>query len=105
MYIPEEPSSAVSPEAKENELIALAYEQVEKRIRNGTATSQELVHFLKLGSKKSQIEVDNLRAQNDLLRAKTESLENERLSDERFNDVIKAMAKYQGVDGSDEELY
>lgn len=95
---------SMSPEAKENRLIALAYDLVEKRLKEGTASAQETVHFLKLGSSKSQIEIENLRAQNKLLSAKTDSLESEKSSDQRYKDVIKAMAIYRG-EAQDEELY
>lgn len=94
----------LSPEAKENKLIAMAYDLVEERLRNGTASAQETVHFLKLGSAKSRAEIDNLMAQNKLLQAKADSLEAERASDQRYKDAIKAMAIYRG-ETPDEELY
>ena len=39
---------ALSPETRENQLISLAYDLVEERLLNGTATSQETTYFLKL---------------------------------------------------------
>ena len=55
--------TATSPEARENQLISLAYDLVEQRLRDGTATSQETVHFLKLGSTKDRIEKEILERQ------------------------------------------
>lgn len=93
-----------SPEATENRLIALAYDLAEKRIRAGTASSQEVVHFLKLGSSKSREEVENLKAQNKLLQAKTEALEADKATEEKYNRVIKAMSIYQGREVYDEDI-
>ena len=40
---------ALTPEARENQLIALAVDLVEKRLIEGTASSKETTHLLKLG--------------------------------------------------------
>lgn len=89
---------ALSPEARENQLIALAVDLVEQRLLNGTASSQETTHFLKLGSTKNQLEMDKLREENRLLQAKTESLQSAKRVEELYAEAIKAMRKYSGND-------
>lgn len=86
---------ATSPEARENELIALAYDLVEQRLRKGTATSQETVHFLRMGSIRQQEELAKLRNENELLKAKTESIQASHTSEELYREAIAAMQSYK----------
>lgn len=95
---------AMTPEARENQLIALAVDLVEERLLNGTASSQETTHFLKLGSMKNRLEMEKLEEENRLLRAKTASLESAKRSEELFAEAIKAMRRYSGQ-GSDDDEY
>lgn len=89
---------ALTPEARENQLIAYAYDLVEERILNGTASAQELVHFLKLGSSKEKLEKERLEEENKLLRAKTKALESGDEKKQLYKDAINAMLRYAGVD-------
>ena len=66
---------ALTPEARENQLIALAVDLVEKRLIEGTASSQETTHFLKLGSTEARIRKQLLEEQAKLAAAKTEAIE------------------------------
>ena len=91
---------AMTPEQRENQLIALTYDLVEQRIRNGTATSQETTHFLKMGSTKARAEYEKMKEEIQLLKAKTEALESQKRSEELFSEALKAMKSYTG--GSDE---
>lgn len=95
---------ALTPEARENQLIALAVDLVEQRLLDGTASSQETTHFLKLGSTKAKLELEMLHEEKKLLRAKTEALESQKRMDELYAEAIKAMRKYSGHgDDSDDE--
>ncbi len=94
--------SAIDPEVREKQMVSLAMDLVEQRLLDGTASSQETVHFLKIGSQKHQAEMDKLREENKLLRAKTEHLEASKISSAMFEDAIKAMRNYQGVGDPDE---
>lgn len=87
-----------SPEAIENEMIQLAYQEVEYRIRNHTASSQELVHFLKMGSEKERLEREKLEAEMELQRAKTEAIESGKYQEELYENAIAAMKLYSGVE-------
>lgn len=87
---------ALSPEARENQLIALAVDLVEQRLLNGTASSQETTHFLKLGSMKNQLEMEKLKEENRLLQAKTESIQSAKKIEELYTEAINAMRRYSG---------
>lgn len=93
---------ATSPEAQENYMINLAMKLVEKRLREGTASSAETTHFLKLGTMKADLEKEKLKEENKLLRAKTETLERTKDSKEMYENAIRAMRVYNGL-GEDED--
>lgn len=96
---------ALTPEARENQCIALAMDLVEERLREGTASSQETVHFLKLGSMKERLEREKLEEENKLLRAKTEAIQSQKRMEEVYEKALLAMQRYSGYGGdSDDEL-
>ena len=66
---------ALTPEARENQLISLAVDLAEQQLREGTASSQVITHYLKLGSTKERIEKEILEKQKELISAKTEALQ------------------------------
>jgi uncharacterized protein YcaQ len=94
---------AASPEARENQLISLAYDVAEERLRNGTATSQEVVHFLRLGSMKERKELELMEKKNELMKAKTEALQSAKKIEELYANAINAFKDYRG--NSEEEDY
>lgn len=93
---------AIDPEVREKQLVSRAMDLAEQRLMDGTASSQEIVYFLKLGSQKHQAEMDKLKEENKLLQAKTEHLEATKISSAMFEDAIKAMRNYQGNGDPDE---
>ena len=96
---------ALSPEARENQLIALAVDLVEQRLLDGSASSQETTHFLKLGSMKNQLEMEKLREENKLLKAKTESIQSAKRVEELYAEAINAMRRYSGNSNSNADEY
>ena len=95
---------ALTPEARENQMIALAVGLVEQRLLDGTASSQETTHFLKLGSMKNRLEMEKLQEENRLLKARTEALQSAKRVEELYSEAIKAMRRYSGQ-GSDDDEY
>ena len=93
---------ALTPEARENQMIALAMDLVEQRLLDGTASSQETTHFLKLGSLKATLENEKVRKENELLQAKTKSLSDSKDSKELYENAIKAFRNYNGQGDPDE---
>lgn len=96
------PRPALTPEARENQLISMAYDLVEQRLLDGTATSQETTHFLKLGSSKARLEMEKLRKENDLLVSKKESIDSAQRVEELYLNALNAMKTYSGNRGEDE---
>ena len=94
---------ALTPEARENQLIALAVDLVQQRLLDGSASSQETTHFLKLGSMKNQLEMEKLREENKLLKAKTESIQSDIRVEELYAEAINAMRRYSGNRSSSDE--
>ena len=87
---------ATTPEGREQQLIALAMEATEKRIRDGTASAQELVHFLKAGSPTAKLERQILEKQKELLVAKTAAIESQMRVEELYANALSAMRAYSG---------
>lgn len=94
---------ALTPEARQNQLIALATDLVEKRLIEGTASSQETTHFLKLATQEAKLKVKILEKQEELISAKTESIKSSQRTEELCRDAIIAMRKYSGG-GTDEDF-
>lgn len=95
---------ALTPEARENQLIYLATELAEQQLRDGTASSQVITHYLKLGSSKERLEKEILAENKKLLAAKTESLQSAKRIEELYAKAISAMRKYGGHGDEDEEF-
>lgn len=93
---------ALTPEARENQLISLAIDLVEKRLIDGSASSQETTHFLKLATTKAKLEKEILEKQKELITAKTETLQSQKRSEEMFSEAIKALKDYRGQDDWDD---
>lgn len=87
---------AISPESRENQLIGLAYDLVEQRLRDGTATSQETTSLIKLGNTKARLELEKMRYETELVKAKTEAIESSSNAEKLFEDAMKAMQEYSG---------
>lgn len=94
---------ATTPEGRENQLISLAMDLVEKRLLAGTASSQETTHFLKLGSTKERLEKDILEKQKDLITAKTESIQSAKRVEELYVNALNAMRRYSGDRRGDDD--
>lgn len=93
---------ALTPESRENQLISLSVDLAEKQLREGTASSQVITHFLKLGSTKNQLELEKIRHENALLEAKTQSLQSAKRVEELYENALNAMKDYGGHGGRDD---
>ena len=87
---------ALTPEAKENQMISLAMHCAEQQMREGTASSQVITHFLKLGTEKAKLEREKLRQETEMMKAKTESLQSSKRIEELYANAIDAMRTYGG---------
>lgn len=93
---------ALNPEARQNQLISLAIDLVEQRLIDGTASSQETTHFLKLASEKSRLETEIMAEQKEFIKAKAEAIRAAKRMDEIYEEALNAMRKYSGSGGNDE---
>lgn len=100
-YIPDEP--ALTPEGRENQLIAAAELLAEKQIREGTASSQVIVHFLRLGAQREhyRLECEKLKYETALLQAKKDSIDSAMRSEELVAEAVAALRSYRGDDEQD----
>ena len=94
---------ARTAEAREMEMIGLAMDLAEQRLRDGTASSAEVCHFLKLGSSRERIEQKDKQMEIELKAAKTEALQASKRIEELYTDAISAVMSYSGREVPDEE--
>lgn len=96
---------ALNPESRENQLVSLAVDLAEQQLRDGTASSQVITHYLKLGSMRERLERERLEEENKLLRAKTKAIESAEEVKVLYEEALKAMRNYSGQGDPDEYEY
>lgn len=94
---------ALSPENRDRQLVSLAVDCAERQLREGTASPSVIVHYLKLGSEKEQLENERLREENKLLKAKTKAIEDAADIKAAYENVIKVMRDYAGYGDTEDE--
>lgn len=87
---------ALTPDGRENQMIDLAISLAEKQLAEGTASSQVITHFLKLGSSKERLEKEKLKMESELLQAKRVSLQSQEDMKELYKNAMDAMRFYSG---------
>lgn len=87
---------ATTPEGRENEMVSAAIDLAEQQILSGTASSQVITHFLKLGSTRERLEQQRLEHENELTRVKIEALESQKRVEELYMEALTAMRSYAG---------
>lgn len=96
-------SPPMTQEARETQLISLAMDLAEQRLRDGTASAQEITYYLRLGSQRDRLEREMLEEKNKLLNAKTEMIKSAERTEQLYAEAIKAFRIYEGE--GDEEDY
>jgi hypothetical protein len=89
-------SPALTEEGREKQMIAMAIDLAEQQLLDGTASSQVITHFLKLGTEKAKLENEKLKAENEMLKAKKEALESTQRMEELYTKAVESMRKYTG---------
>ena len=90
---------ALNPEARENQMISLAVDLAEKQLIEGTASAQVITHYLKLGTANHKLELEKLSKENELLKAKTETLQSAQRVEELYSNALEAMRNYSCCEG------
>jgi Rps23 Pro-64 3,4-dihydroxylase Tpa1-like proline 4-hydroxylase len=83
-------------------MIALAVDLAEQQLIKGTASSQVISHYLRLGSTKEKLEKEILEQQKELIKAKTEAIQSAKKVEELYLDALNAMKRYSGQGGMDD---
>lgn len=93
---------ATTPEARENQLISMASDLVEKQLREGTASAQVISHFLKLGSTREKLEQERLAREVELLYIKAEAIKSAERVEAMYSEALNAMRAYAGQEPKDD---
>ena len=98
---------ATTQDAREKQLICMAYDLAEIRMRNGTASSQEVVHFLRMGSQRDKLEKEIMGEQKKLVTAKAGAYESARNLETMINDAMEMFKVYngKGEENEDSEIF
>lgn len=87
---------ATTPHVREQELIGMSIDLAEQQIRSGTASSQVITHFLKLGSSDTMLAQRKAEEEIEYLAAKREALSSAHRMEELIDEAITAMRSYAG---------
>ena len=99
---------AITEESRENQLVSLAIDLAEKQLEAGTASSQVITHYLKLGSTREKLEQERLHRENLLLDSKVEMMASAKRVEELYGQALDAMRMYAGraeLEASDDDDY
>lgn len=94
---------ALTPEAEETQMISLAVDLAKKQLMDGTASSQVITHYLKLGTERERLEREKLKRENDLLQAKAKAVEDSQSQKELYAEALAAFRVYSGQSRSDDD--
>lgn len=95
-FMPKKRPPALSPEAREKQMISLAVDLAEKRLQDGTAATPIVVHYLKLAGIREQLELEKLRNENTLLQAKTDAVNTSKQNALMYEEAMEAFRSYRG---------
>lgn len=87
---------ATTPEGREQQLAADAFDLAEKQLRAGTASAQVISHFLKVGSRRERLEQMRLEHENELTKVKIEAMASQARVEELYKEALNAMRVYSG---------
>lgn len=97
------PPPATTIEGRNNQLVAYAFDLAERRLLEGTASAQEVVHFLRLGAAEQRLKEEKLRNENLVLEARTEEMKQRTSGEELMSKALLAFRGYSGQDPVDPE--
>lgn len=85
---------ATTPKGRENDLISLAVDLAEKKLKDGTAPAQVIAHYLKLGSTREHLEQMRIAQENALMAKKIEQIDSQKRIEDLYTEAIAAMRNY-----------
>lgn len=96
---------ARTPKQRENQIINLVMDVVERKIEDGTASSQILCHFLKLATEKERLENDKLRGELELAKARVRQIDMQEDLKSLYEGAVTAMRSYRSTNENEEQEY
>lgn len=90
------PKPATTPEGREAQLVSLAVDYAEQMMLDGTAPPGVVTHYLKLGSTRERLDQEKIKQENELLRAKIETMNAERQTAVKLEEALRAFRMYSG---------
>lgn len=96
---------ATTPEAREMQMVSMAFDLVEERLANGTASAQETLHYLRIGATEQREKIKKLENENKLLEARVEQISASQHNSELYEDVIRMMKIYTGEEPEEPNFY
>lgn len=94
---------ANTPEDREQQMISYADALAEKQLRQGTASSQVITHYLKLGTGRERLEQEKIANENLRLRAQVAQMESQTRAEDLMAELLGQMKLYMGVDEDDDD--
>lgn len=94
---------ALTPDSREAQMISMAMDLAEQQLLDGTASSQVVAHFLKLGSSRQRLENIKLERENELLKAKTDAIESAKNVEKLYSEALAAMKSYSGAESIEDD--
>ena len=92
---------AMTPEAREQQMIAKAERLAEQKLEDGTASPQIIVHYLRLGTARAAAEMELLKTKNELMQAQAEAVKAQARLETMFQEAVNVFTTYSGQ-GSDD---
>lgn len=96
--------TSTSDEGREAQLVSMAQDLAERQLAEGTASSQVITHYLKLGSTRERLEQERLRRENELLTSKVDQLASAKRVEDLYSKALNAMRSYAGQDVEEEPI-
>lgn len=98
------PPPAITDEGREKRLVSMAYDLIEKRLLDGSASATETTAIIKLGTEREKLEREKLQAEVNFTRSKSEALAQAQRMEELMTEAINAFKRYSG-EVDDEDVY
>lgn len=96
---------AATPEEREQRMVAMAMDLAEKQLEEGTASTQVITHFLKLGSTREVAEQNMIEKKTELVSAQVDNIESQKVVGELYQNAIDAMRLYTGNGDGHEDIF
>lgn len=94
---------AASDEERTMQMGSLAMDLAEKRMREGIASSAEILYFIKAASPEARLERIKLEEETKLIQARVTDIERSKNTEELYAQAIAAFQEYRGIDADYEE--